>query len=522
VGRYLYDSLKLASQGRLSGYTHGPLLYEILAALEGGLYVLLRLAGAVSGPQEFVLHVVRHQDAHLVMCRSISALSALALVVVASRLGSTIGGPLAGGATALLCAANLTLVALASKCKEEPLYWAAFAGATAACRGLEKAHDGRRCIAVGLLIGAAIAAKYLGVFALVLGLCPLVWRGRPGLRSSFMILAAATVTTTILLLPALLDARAAFASVARMARSTSDTSGEIALPQYLLVDLPNLIGWWILVPAVLEVGYRLWRGPRASMALILGPALQLAFLGLRPGWHMAYYMFPLGLVLIPFAIAGIERVGLHMIRHDAWGRAAAICVVLLGLTDTAFLSGTLKHGLLLLAPDTESATHEFVERAIPPGEAVGITGGISGMNFWGPQLKPLEDPGPGNSLERARWSVAREGSGVGFRVTVFDGIEPRHEAIPADLAWLVVPDPAHSPEASMRGNGWVKVWRIEAFPKPYALEWPHLHPRNYEDLRRTSLGDMLRLRRRGMNQTVYRRYLAAPSALPTAEARSPS
>src|SRR5512134_3445851 len=77
---FLYDSLKLVSQGQQSGYAHGPLLYELIAVLEVFLYAVLHLGGVVSSPQEFLLHVVRQQAAHLAMARALCAIAAVVLV----------------------------------------------------------------------------------------------------------------------------------------------------------------------------------------------------------------------------------------------------------------------------------------------------------------------------------------------------------------------------------------------------------------------------------------------------------
>ena len=53
---FLYEALRLPAEQRLSGYGHGPLLYELIAVAESGWYVLLRVTGAVSSPSDFLAH----------------------------------------------------------------------------------------------------------------------------------------------------------------------------------------------------------------------------------------------------------------------------------------------------------------------------------------------------------------------------------------------------------------------------------------------------------------------------------
>src|SRR5437588_1090628 len=55
---FVTEALRLPAQGRLHGYGHGPILYELIALAELAWYVVLRATGHIASPTEFVTYVL--------------------------------------------------------------------------------------------------------------------------------------------------------------------------------------------------------------------------------------------------------------------------------------------------------------------------------------------------------------------------------------------------------------------------------------------------------------------------------
>lgn len=528
---YLYEALRLPAQRRLTGYAHGPLLYELIALVEVGWYAVLRLTHQVTSPSEFLTQVLAHEQAHLIACRAMVGLIALLLLVQVYRLGCLFGGSRVGALASLLCATNLTFISLTSLCKEDGLFWLLMVTAMLQTWRVVERRLARDALLAGLAIGAATVTKYFGVFALPLCVLPLIclpaleWR--QSLKLGFIIALSAGVTTIALMPFIVTETSVVLASILGMSSSAAQAGGGLTLPTYLATHLTDLVGWALLVAGTVELVWRLFRQPRGPVLLIAAPLIQLLFLGLRPGHSMAYYIFPLALFLCVLASALAIR-ALDWPLLGRWSFAAPLLVVCVAVCDSAFLPGALKHAIILTGPDVRLLARDYLQSQAANGEGIAVTRAIVGVNVWGPPLLPLEPPAGANVFALAQAEALRRANGPRYRLRLFDGTPDLTPEMIRDCDWLITPH--IGPLASTAGDGasdratdglaeFELARVIEPTPIQHSPLWPFLTFMDYEELRRASVWQLWRSRVRGLTMLIYRRRVrdGAVSPLPRQE-----
>lgn len=511
---FLHEALRLPAEGRLSSYSHGPLLYELLAGLEAALYAALRFAGSVGSTQDFLVHVLANLPLHLTLGRAVTAAAGMLTVLQTYRLGRIVAGETAGVVAAALCLTNLTFFIMSSMCKEDALFWAfTLLAMELAWRSIEGPGP-LRAVGAGVCIAAAFAAKYLALFAPLLALVPLAraWREdrRRGLRAA-LVMGVAALVGLFVFFPFLVTDFGAVLGSLREAHSASAATGtNWALSAYLGHHLPNLVGWPIMLAGGFELARRLRSDPAGPALLFIVPALQFLFVGLRTGYSMAHYAFPLALACFIMAGAAMEAAAS---RLGGW--SAAVLVPLLAaaviLGDGAYLRGTLKYALLVTGPRTSELARDYMLANARPGECVAMNKGSVGENFRGPDLTPSNHSPATGPFSRARAAADEARTGPRFFLQIGN-----HSDLPADLRpgceWLVVGrhgaisavEMGLQPPPTIVPPGYEKRVTIAAFPEEHSAYAPHPTTLDYDELHRSSLKDVLRRRAMGLSFDIYR------------------
>jgi hypothetical protein len=509
---FIYGGLRLPAEGRLDGYVHGPLFFEVVAAVELAWYALARAAGRVASPEGFLVQLLSDEHAHLLACRTVVAIVALLLVWQTYRLAADLAGPWAGAFASLFCASNLTFLSLTSLCKEDALFWLSWVVATRLAWHAASQGGARAAGMAGMAMGAAAAAKSLGVFTFVLAALPLARatsasRGAAVRQSALM--AGAGMAAFLVFYPFILTDTAAVFESQRTVQAWLALAGpRLSLGTYLVSHLPNVVGWSVLAAAIVECLLRLRREPRGPVLLLVAPLCLLVFLGLRRGFSLAHYIFPLGLMLAVMAAALAAR--LMSQARPAWRWLPLLAVGLVVAFDPAFLRGSLKHALVLTAPDTRLQALDTLMPHVPPGDCLVVTEAISGENFFGPPLYPVDPPEVRGAFTRARRQAWTVRDGPRYRLRLVHGSRPDPSALDG-CDWVLMPRFGHSPEfgdtpASTEAPAGFRAVAIQAaqpgdrsyvFPSPTMLE--------YDRLRRVSLGRLWRERTMGWTLTLYRR-----------------
>lgn len=521
---FLYEALRLPAEFRLSGYMHAPLLYEVIASVEAGWYVLLRLTGGASSPNEFLTQVLVDQPVHLILCRGIVEFSALLLLIQVYRLGSLFGGSRAGALASLLCAANLTFVILASSCKEDVLFLLLFVTAMLwTWRLVEQPRIGL-AIGTGFTIGASVVAKYFGIFAVALSAIPFFVSRRDDPKRALVLgatMAMATGVSVFILMPFIVtDSATVLNSVVRLGRGTANLPGGLALKDYLFTHLPNLVGWVLLIAAMAEGSIRLTREPRGPLTVMVAPLLLLLFLGLRPGLSRAYYIFPVAICMFVLASSLAIRV-LDGMSRSRWKLLAPLVIGVVALFDTAFLPGSVKYALILTGPDTRLMARDYIDTYVPPGKCVVLTHGVLGWNVWGPPLLPVDPPGGNGAFWTANRAAIERSGRPRYRLRIAN----KFTGFPTDLAhdcdWMVSAKTSASfsrefgtPEGfnwEDPPSGFQVVKIIQALPEQQTTAWPFIGPEDYDELRKVSFQRLWKDRARGLTLVVYHR--ASPNEL---------
>jgi hypothetical protein len=342
----------------------------------------LRLWGDVRSTEDFLTHVVSHQHAYLVLGRAITSLTAIGALVVMYRFGSLFGGPWVGAMTTLLCATNLTFIAMSAISKEEPLYWALLMTACLSAWSASASGRRRQLLWAGAAIGAAFAAKVIGVFAIVLAAVPL-WRkaqevplSRRLLCSMWIVIGA--VVGALVLYPFLLtDTARVVSSVTSVKNQLVEWHGisRLALATYLDTHLPNIVGWPVYVLGLAGLLVQLRRDPRGPATLTIAPMAILVYVGLRRGYSMAHYAVPVALTLFALAASAVVDVARALPRRSRW--LVGVALVVLQGTNTAYLAGSIRHARVLFGEDTRLLARDYIEANAEAGECVLMTDAIA-------------------------------------------------------------------------------------------------------------------------------------------------
>ena len=467
-------------------------------------------------------HVLTNQHPHLVLARSIVGVSALLLLVQVYRLGRLFGGSGVGSLATLLFATNLTFIVFASSVKDDVLYLLLLVTAMLLAWRASDESDARAAVLTGLTIGAAFVAKYFGIFALVLCVLPLLRRPWSERRRAFMLgglMAFSACVSALALMPFLLtDTDVVFRSIIGMDTGTAAMPGGLALPTYLFVHLPNLVGWVIVIAGGIELGVRLAREPRGPLLLALAPVLILLFVGLRSGETRAYYVLPFALFLIIGACALVVRL-VHATPIRRREFLAPLVVAVMSISGSAFLPGAIKYMLILDAPDARLLARDYVHARIPPRECIAITDAVVGMNFWGPPLLPIDLPDGTGAFAQASREAVNRSLGPRYRLRIEDGFSGFSDELLLDCDWLITPatstlfDVEIGVPASVDRNepppGFEVESVIRALPQQQTKTWPFFVPGDYDKLREVSLGRLRREGVRGLTLFIYHRQAAS-------------
>lgn len=520
---FVHGALRLLGEGRLEGYAHGPLLHEVIAIVEAGFYLLNRVPGLVNGPVEFLATLIEDPHPHLVLGRAVSALAAVWLVVEVGRLGHAISGRTVAACSMALCASNLTFIALTSVCKEEGLFWALSISSLRLAWVSGHSKSSHTAVKAGVLLGAASATKLFGILWSVIVLLPVLRRERDPrhARAQAITMTAAAVGSFLLLYPFVLtDTDAVIASQRRMHSYSSSLAPRLAMHSYVTTHLPNLLGWPVFVAAVIEVGWRLLFERRGPVLLLLAPCGIVLFLGLRPGLSVAYYAFPLAMLLCIIVVAGAVRVGRAF--PGRWSAIPVVVLMLLALSDSAFLRGSIKHGLILLADDAREIMRARVLQTVPAGACIIISTAISGEDFYGPRLLPATPPEAGGQFRAAERIAWERSAQPRYDVRTAESRKSLEEcdwmvkvqfANPSVEFGSVIPAPTDI--------GWKAVAIVDALPDDRTYFFPFLSTEEYRHLREHSIAEVASRRRLGWTLSLLMRTLPVAVTGPDGGATRP-
>lgn len=515
---FIYESLRLPAEGRIMGYGHGPLLYEILAVLQVIQFMVLRGLGMVSVPQDFLVFILQHVILQVSLCRIITAISGLATLVMVYRVGDIFGGRRVGLLAAILCASNLMFYVMTCLCKEDPLFWALSLLAMECAWRTQERRSIRLAILGGLSIAAAFSAKYLGLFLPVLIVVPLVRSSKGGLSEGVRLSAAmgvSALTGLVIFFPFLITDTAAVLASMRETDSLNAAMGtNWAMAAYVRHHLPNLMGFPVLIAATIEAVRQLRSAPRGPIILFAPAALLLAAVGLRSGFSMAHYVYLLALCGFILA-ASLANALATKAASSGMARVALSAIPLIVFIHPAYLSGATKYMLLLTGPQTSESAYQFIRDNARPGDCVAMNQGSAGDNIFGPRLAASNPPAGAGAFGKARAKAALEMTGPKYAVHIGNFGEMPAD-FPGNCQWLVlgsrgglprieIPNQATIPPLHVPLSEYERRFSVKAFPEEHSSYYPHLTTSDFEELRNATLFEIWRHRRMGLNFEVFSR-----------------
>lgn len=513
---FLYEGLRLPSEGRLHDYQHGPFGYEVAAALEMAGYCILRALGRVHSASDYLVSMLLHLTTHLRLLRLAPALAGLACLWQIYRLGLLFGGESVGALAALLCATNLTFVMMTSFYKEDVyLYFFLLTAMERAWQASEKS-DRKAALLAGFAIGAAMATKYTAIFALPLMLLPFI---RPGADARLkpwnlsLAMAVGAFAALALFFPFLLtDTKTVLKALKTLDDTALSMGDQWAIKAYMNWHLPNILGWILLPAGAFELLRRFKSEPRGPVLLALVPLGMILFLGLRRGYALVYFVLPVGMIL--FVLASSLFVRWARTSSNGWRLPLLLAPLLVVIFDDAFLPGTIKYALLLTGPDTRILARQFFESQAQPGDCVVVNFGVAGENVLGPQLVPGNTPPGHGTFTKALSRANQIKPDPKYSVVVWDWNDAPDEA--SACRWMILGRRARTSyaEYGLRPEdfpetkpyvprGYEKVSTIRAFPESHSdFVWTSL---DYEEFRKISIFELWKKRVYGLSFDFYRR-----------------
>ena len=524
---FLQEALRLPAEQKLSSYGHGPLLYELVAFLEAGYYAVLRLTGSVQTTFDFLVEVQTRLSPLYEASRILVAVAGIAVVVQVYRLGVIFGGPATGALAALLCATNFTFLAMTSQLKEDAFYWLFLLLFLELAWKTSEQQSRRAAAWAGVALGCAMAAKYFAVFAAIFLLLPAVRSNDRRLREALilgLIMGVTAAATLLMLFPFLITDTDQVRNSIRILNAgyttgnnifdhyRADIGGEWTLYAYLRHHLPNLFGWIVPIFAGVEIVRRIVREPKGPILLLTAPLLQFLFIGLRTGFSLAYFAFPLALMFFILAASWAVHAASGT-GGTRWRWSAAWILVAVVALDGAFLPGAAKYGVFLTGPETRLLARDIIVSKALPGDCVLINAGITGDNIYGPPLVPA-NPSPGSgAFTSARVIASQQMAGPHFELRILDTVLIPPQATEG-CEWLVIGrrgqeariDHGTGPVTMVQPiapAGYTRVAAIDAFPEQHSIAYPFPSTLDYDSFRATSITRIWRERAMGMSFEIY-------------------
>ncbi|MDR7545593.1 MAG: glycosyltransferase family 39 protein, partial [Armatimonadota bacterium] len=346
----------------------------LLFLLDGGLYALLYLAGAVASPEDFAAWYFVHPGTVTLVGRAVAAACGLACVAVTYRLGCEHWGwPVGVGAAAVLAVSPAFVQA--SRMAKPDVLMTLFVvlAAWAVLRYLET-DRARWLVLAAAAVGLGASTKYLaGLGVMWLLIAPWMRGGwAAAVRAGGAALCLAGVAFVVGTPFAVLDWDTFSADVARVAGLMRTTwygaEDQIGYRYYPLESLPRGLGWLAALAAL--AGLTRWvvaGGPRERL---LGWFVLLYYGWMGSAMHVGdLYILPLYPLL---ALAGTHLMVEAMGRARAWRPipvpplAAGLAVLLLAQPSWLTVRGVV----LSKAHDTREVAGEWIVEHLPPGTKI--------------------------------------------------------------------------------------------------------------------------------------------------------
>ena len=349
------------------------------------------------GPSGFVRHVDEHWDSLFLVGRLAGVAVGVATVALTFTLGSTLLGPWAGFAAALLLA-FMPLHIQTSQHVGDPNLLALFfvlVGALGIVRVARRAEL-RDSLQAGSAIGLAAASKYSPIallptlmFAHAGGEGTLLARVARALRGRALWIAIASTAVALFVGSPFtyLDwgTTARDLSIQRerlFAGWVGESAFPISLPTYLIQVLPHALGWPVYVMSLAGLAL-LWRSGREERLIVSIPLLLLLANGvLRTAQER--YVLPAVPILCVAASAFVIRAGAWIAsRFSGVQRAPALAAGALLLIGAAWpLPEYAANRASLAIPDSRHAARAWIDAHIDPAEPMAV-------ELYGPSFNTL-------------------------------------------------------------------------------------------------------------------------------------
>ncbi len=515
----IYESLRMLSNGTLAFYSHGSIAFLLCGGLHAAWFLGLKILGEVSGSADYLVYFLLRIGWFVTAVEVFVGLFGLALLAQLFRIGRLFGGPAVGALACLLCATNLTFVAMTSFFKEDIFYWffllAAMELAWRAAEDLSFKH----AVGAGVALGLSMASKYFGIFGFLLCLLPPAVAAAGERGRALKVGAAMAVSGAVSFLvffPFLFTDPGNFIGTIRNMESvTSPGAMERAIWHYPRFHIRDLTGWAVAVVGALEWLRRWIKEPRGPVLLSLPALATVIFVGSRMGYSQTYHGFVLALFFFVLAPSG-----LWALLSPGGGTRRWIAVAAVGLTvawDSSYLGGTLRYALRLTGPETRLQAREYLEAHASPGDRILINNAIVGDNFFGPPVVPSNRPQGHGPFTRALNAADALRPGPQFELKMVDLRSPLGPADWKGCDWAVIgrwgahPDSQfapvfRNPEVPDRAPpGFERVADFPAYPEAHTHHFPILTSLDYDSIRKASWSEIMNRRALGMSFAIYRR-----------------
>ena len=375
----------LGSKGNPGWFLHGSFLYDLMAVLQGGTYLIWSLAGNGWDPDKYLEFYLAHKDLYLLAGRFVVVMFAIALLVALNRLATLLYGGHAGPlAMALLGFGALWLLS-ASPLKED--IPAGALGVLSVLVLFDSSLELRTSVRWGLsgvLCGVAIATKYTMASLVLVPVIMALTNGNETPRRLLAVFLSGAGIGFLAVEPfVFLDVSHTMSSL-QVLRGLSESGRRVMAPRYLFDFLPLGLGIPLVIaviPAMLSALFRHdWRLRAIVVYLCVGTAMCLFSTFSSPRYFMPVAPF------LCMIVAG-EVCRLEILKAEKALATASLAIILAWPANVL----ALKYLVLLSRPDTRHISQAWIESQVPINSKILLEGTVTLEPTFAPALVPTAE-----------------------------------------------------------------------------------------------------------------------------------
>lgn len=406
---YIEMALKLGSGkiGLLS-MSHGGLYQIALLTAYAAYYVIARMFGTVTSPEDIYIGYLQDPTVFFLIARGITIVCGLGAIYLIYLIASKCYDRTVGLLAAIFAAFSLVMVQTSSLAfADTPAVFMMMLAVLFIVYGIQRpAHAGSYYMAC-LFVGLSAACKYYAIFgAATVYLTAFLIAKDP--KDRVKRLAGLVIYGTVVMVIGFIAGMPFF--LFNLPKFFNDTF--VRMGGEYIVNNPNRSAWLyhftnhlrnglglpLELACLAGVVYAAYRRTRSDLLMLAFPVTY--YLLIMNSIGFAYHLLP----AIPFLVIMAAALIAHIVRKFFSRGAFAACLAVGSLLVAPSAIDSIKYVAIVASPDTRTEAKAWIETNIPEGSSILSEGYIYTLAVHGPVLTPTR-----TTLERDIAAIAAQG-----------------------------------------------------------------------------------------------------------------